>query len=141
MSAEYEGNSRGGAHPRDFATEPVYQSALALCGVVLDLELKFPDDEREALYAGMRTCAVETGAIIASAFGMAEDSARGDYWERARSRLMECRHYVLVAHSRYVLDNKDVAGFDQAYFELLAKLSMLVESALAAETVRAGDEE
>lgn len=148
MPAESEGNGRGAApgdvsggeaRPADFSTEPLYMAALSLCGVVLDLELKFPNDEREALYTGMRACAIETGSIIASAFGRSEGSARGDHWERARSRLMECRHYVLVAHMRYVLDSKDVEAFDQAYFELLVRLSGLLEAAAVSAAVPAAE--
>ena len=138
MPAESEDNGRS-ARPADFSTEPMYQAALRLCGVVLDLELKFPNDEREALFTGMRSCAVETGSIIAAAFGRARGRSLGDHWERARSRLMECRHYVLVAHMRYVLDSKDVEAFDHAYFELLARLSQLLEAAVAADAMPAGE--
>jgi len=134
------GPSNGdGPRPGDFSTEPLYLAALRLCGVVLDLELKFPNDERAALYTGMRSCAIETGSIIASAFGRAEGPARGEYWEDARSRLMECRHYVLVAHMRYVLDSNDVEAFDQAYFELLVRLNVLLEAAVASAAVPAAE--
>jgi len=140
MPAASDGNGAASANRADFSTEPLYQSALRLCGLVLDLELKFPNDEREALYAGMRACAIETGSLIAAAFGRAPGPARGDHWERSRSRLMECRHYVLVAHMRYVLDSKDLESFDQAYFELLARLSDLLDSAIAAGAMPAVEE-
>ena len=124
----------------DFASQPVYQIALRLCGLVLDMESRFPNEEREALYTGMRGAAVETGSLIAGGFGRTPGLARYDMFEQARSRLMEARHYVLVSHLRYVLDTNDVESFDLVYFELLPRLSELIGVESAGRSLDAGRE-
>jgi four helix bundle protein len=130
--------SSGAVAREDFADQPVYQIALRLCGLVLDLESRYPDEEREALYTGMRNAAVETGSLIAAGFGRRPGPARYDRFEQARSRLMEARHYLLVSRLRYVLDSNDVESFDLVYFELLPRLSELIGIEIAEHSLSPG---
>lgn len=130
----------GPGDQEDFAGQPVYQIALRFCGLVLDLESRYPDEEREALYTSMRKAAVQTGSLIAAGFGRTPGSSRHDMFEQARSRLMEARHYLLVSHLRYVLDSDDVESFDLVYFELLPRLSELIGIEIAASSLDPGHE-
>lgn len=132
--------ARGGARPAgvagpvaDFAAHPVYQEALRLCGLVLDLESKFPDDEHPVLYVPLKRCAIEAGSLLASGFGRSAPSVRLDLWERARSRAMEARHLVLVARMRYVVDARDVDLFEERYFLLLDGIETLIGTAAGEE--------
>lgn len=110
----------------DFADEEIYRSALRLCGLVLDFEHHFPDDERPLVYDELKRCTLETGARIAESFGRREAEARHLLLEVARSRLMEARHYVLVANLRYLLDSNQVESFDAMYMDLLSGLQGLL---------------
>jgi hypothetical protein len=138
MSEASDGSARSGvakardllegfSGQRDFVGEPVYLAALQLCAVVFDLEPQFPDDERDVLYSGMRRAVVEAGSLVAAGFGRSPGPAREDLWERARSRLMEARHYVLLAQMRYVLDTRGVDAFEAVYFEALKGIGGLLE--------------
>ncbi|HXI03818.1 MAG TPA: four helix bundle protein [Candidatus Saccharimonadales bacterium] len=124
MAGEPEGSTKAGR--ADFAGHPVYELALRLCAEVLDLESKFPDDEQELIYGGLKRCAIETGSLIASGFGRSRSDARLDIWERARSRVMEARHLVLVARMRYLVDSRDVERFEALYFEMIEGLDALI---------------
>jgi hypothetical protein len=110
----------------DFASEPAYQAAVRLYGISFDLEVKFPDDERETLYLGLKKASMEVGSFLAAGFGRGSGVARIDLWSQARSRLMEARHYVLLAESRYMLDSLDVEAFDAVYAELLIRIDALL---------------
>ena len=114
----------GGA--TDFTGDAAYRGALALCGLIYDLEVKIPDDERPDLYSGMKRAAIQVGALIASGFGRLSDQGGREAWERARSSLMETRHYVLLAQSRYFLDVLDVQAFDALYAEVLEGITRLL---------------
>lgn len=131
------GESEKGAGPvlrqgEDFADHPVYRAALQFCGLVLDLEPKFPDDEHPGLYVPLKRCAIETGSLIASGFGRSRAEARLDLWERARSRVMEARHLILVARMKYVVDSRDVESFEGLYFGLIRGIEALIGAAAGA---------
>jgi hypothetical protein len=114
------------AEVRDFASEPVYQTALQLCALVLEMESHFPDDEKDVIYAGMRLATVKAGALVAAGFGRTPGPSREDLWERARSSLMEARHYALLANMRYLLDAKALASFEAVYYEALNRIGALL---------------
>ena len=134
VSEKAERPASGGAgkapmhDPFDFAGLPVYRSTLRLCRAVMDLETQFPDDDRQLIYAGLKRAILETGALIASAFGRSKGPARTERLEEARSRLMECRHYALVADVRYHLDKGQSLAFEADYAEILAALNGLIGS-------------
>ncbi len=135
------GSATGGDATRDlgdFVDLPAYRSTLHLCRVVMDLETEFPDDDRQLIYVGLKRAVLETGALIASAFGRSEGRARVETLEEARSKLMECRHYALVAGLRYHLDSAQSRAFEEEYFEILAGLNELIGPVLDAASGRAG---
>jgi four helix bundle protein len=129
MSGESEG---GAGKDRDFTRNPVYGIALQLCGLVLDLEPKFPDDERAMLYDALKRCAIESGSLLASGFGRSSSAARLELWEQARSRVMEARHLIMVARMRYLVDEKDVERFEEAYAGLIDGIGSLIGGAAGA---------
>jgi hypothetical protein len=96
------------------------------------MESKFPDDEQPLLYNGLKRCAIESGSFLAAGFGRSGHAARLELWERARSRMMEARHHVLVARMRYVLDVLDVREFEALYFELTDGIDALIGGAAGA---------
>lgn len=127
------GSGTGGAVMRDlgdFVDLPAYRSTLRLCRVVMDLETEFPDDDRLLIYVELKRAVLETGALIASAFGRSEGPARVGRLEEARSKLMECRHYALVAGLRYHLDSAQSHSFEEEYVEILAELNELIGSGI-----------
>ena len=115
--------------PDDFTSHPAYRGALRLYGFVFDLETKFPDDEREMIYLALKRVSLEVGSFLAAGFGRERGEAGCELWEQARSRLMEARHYVLVAQSRYMLDALDVESFGAVYEEVLAGIEGLLADA------------
>jgi 23S rRNA-intervening sequence protein len=110
----------------DFAEQPAYRCALRLFGFVFDLEPKFPDDERVTLYLELKRTSTQVGSLLAAGFGREPGPAALELWERARSNLMEARHYVLAAHSRYMLDAADAEAFEAVYAELLGGIETLL---------------
>ncbi len=144
MPAASEGGAprsgrRAATRPRttDFAALPVYRSALRLCGLVYDLEAKFPDDERDMLLTGLKRVSVEIGSCLAAGFGHGRREAGFEMWTAARSKLMEARHYVLFAKTRYFVDAKDLAAFDAVYVEVLSGIDALLADSPAPREVTA----
>ena len=140
MPGESEGRAgRAAGGDTDFTRNPVYGIALQLCGLVLDLEGKFPDDERAMLYDSLKRCGIESGSLLASGFGRSSPGARLELWEQARSRVMEARHLIMVARMRYVIDEKDVERFEELYAKLIDGIGALIGGAAGAGvTGRAG---
>lgn len=123
------GSATGGAVTRDlgdFVDLPAYRSTLRLCRVVMDLETEFPDEDRQLIHVELKRAVLKTGALIASAFGRSEGPARVEKLEEARSKLMECRHYALVAGLRYHLDSAQSRAFEEEYVGILAGLNELI---------------
>jgi four helix bundle protein len=122
---------RAGSEPADsgradFALQPAYRSALKLCGYVFDLEERFPQDEREVVYLGMKRASAEIGSLLAAGYGRVPSPEGRDLFRQARSRLMEARHFVLLAETRYLITPEDAAGFEALYTETLDGIEMLL---------------
>lgn len=127
MPGESERRRGSGGRARGaFDETPAYLAALRLCGFVHGLDAKIPDDERPLLYQGLQRASLEIGAQIAAGHALTGAAAARTCWERARAALMESKHYVLVARSRYLLDERDGEAFEELYRETLEAIGALL---------------
>lgn len=120
-------SERGASLPGDFIETPAYRGSLRLCRLIVDLEEKFPDDERPVILSGLKRTSSEIGAFLAAGFARSSAAAAREQWEQARARLMETRHYLLLAKSRWLVDDRDLEAFDALYLEVLREIDLVIE--------------
>lgn len=109
----------------DFDGQAVYGAVLDLTRFVYELEEHFPQDELGVLFARLKAAAVDVGARIAEGYardgldagGLSETTRR-----EARGKLAELRHYVLVSHGRFLLDELHLRKFEELYARILGDL-------------------
>lgn len=109
----------------DFDGQAVYGAVLDLTRFVYELEERFPQDELGVLFARLKAAAVDVGARIAEGYardgldagGLSETTRR-----EARGKLAELRHYVLVSHGRFFLDELHLRKFEELYARILGDL-------------------
>lgn len=110
----------------DFTTHHLYRRAREVADFVYGLEERFPEDEIPVLYRRMWSSAVDLGARLAEAAGReglaADDRPSETSCREIRAELCALRHFVLTAASRYLLDEVQVARFQELYDELFRGL-------------------